>query len=156
MVRLGQPQKVKLAIRYPHMLPEDILLWQRFIENGDYLPDHVWYDVRCGTAVEVADAGPEWMHRMADRLTRKRIDVVGQVGPSYWVIEIKPRASYDAFGQVVFYADQFQKEYTPSVEVIPVLLTDLVDPDILPLCDEVGVLVFEVGMSERLKSGPSG
>ena len=147
MSHLGPPSKVKLAIRYPHMLPEDIVIWQRFISNGDYLPDHVWYDVRCGTAVEVVEGSPEWMRRMAGRLTRKRIDVVGQVGPGYWIIEIKPRASYVAFGQVVFYAHAFQREYAPTGDVVPVILTDVLDPDILPLCSEVGVLVFEVGKS---------
>jgi len=127
------------------MLREDIQIWRQFITNGDYLPDKVWYDVRCGDQGKLPDDPPEWMTKMAWHLLRKRIDVVAQVGPVYWVIEVKPRASYEAFGQVVYYSYAFEKEYSPGGEVVPVIVTDLVDPDILPLCDEVGVVVVEVG-----------
>jgi len=61
------------------------------------------------------------------------------------LVEIKPKASYVAFGQVVFYAYQFQKDYSPGLDVLPVILTDLVDPDIVPLCRSAGVVVIEVG-----------
>jgi len=152
-IRLGLAYVPKVQNRYPHMLREDIIIWRRFVANGDYLPDVVWYDVRCGSAVEVPDGQPDWMTNMAWRLTRKRIDVVGRVGRDYWIIEIKPRATHDAFGQAVFYADRFRKDYALNGEIIPVILTDLADPDILPLCNDAGVLVLEVG--EENKGRPS-
>ncbi|MBA7682848.1 hypothetical protein ES703_91203 [subsurface metagenome] len=150
MLDLGLAQKPKPAARYPHLLQEDIIIWQRFIKNGLYLPDVVWYDVRCGNSVILDMDLPDWMTKMSLRLTRKRIDVVGRVGRDYWVIEIKPRASYDAFGQVVFYADQFQKDYSPPGEVFPIIITDLVDMDIVSLCGDVGVCVLEVCGDTRL------
>lgn len=146
MSDLGLAYAPKIRNRYPHMMQEDIIIWRRFIEIGDYLPDVVWYDVRCGKTITLPEDSLGWIKRMALHLTRKRIDVVGRVGRDFWIIEIKPRASYDAFGQVVFYADSFQKEHTISGDVFPVILTDVSDPDILPLCSEVGVLVLEVGV----------
>lgn len=145
MLNLGLAYVPKVRNRYPHMLAEDIEIWRRFVSDGDYLPDVVWYDVRCGHEAVIDDTESEWMKRMVSALTRKRIDVVGRVGMDYWVIEVKPRASYEAFGQVIFYADTFEKEQLPAGEVIPVIVTDLVDLDIVPLCSEVGVLVLEVG-----------
>jgi len=145
LLNLGLAYAPKIQNRYPHMLQEDIIIWKRFVVVGDYLPDVVWYDVRCGSFVKLNNESPDWMAKMAFRLTRKRIDVVGRVGRDYWIIELKPRATYDCFGQVIFYADQFRKDYAPIGEVVPVIITDFVDQDILPLCNEVGVLVFEVG-----------
>ncbi len=145
MFDLGLAHVPKVQNRYPHMLQEDIIIWRRFVADGNYLPDVVWYDVRVGHGVALGESEPEWMTRMALSLTRKRIDVVGRVGRDYWIIEIKPRATYDAFGQVVFYADQFRKDYNPPGEVFAVILTDLVDPDIVSLCGDVGVWILEVG-----------
>ena len=145
MFDLGLAHAPKDKHRYPHMLQEDILIWRRFIIQGDYLPDVVWYDVRCGSVVSLDVDEPGWVKRMALHLTRKRIDVVGRVGRDYWIIEIKPRASYDAFGQVIFYADQFKKDYSPPGEVYPVIRTNFVDPEIVSLCGDVGVCVLEVG-----------
>jgi len=127
------------------MMREDILIWQKFIENGDYLPDRVWYDVKIGQPVEVEENTPEWMNKMSNDLTRKRVDVIGQVGPDFWVIELKPNASHNAFGQVVFYADQFQRENNLSGLIVPVIITDVLDPDLISITSRVGVLVLEVG-----------
>jgi len=146
LIDLGLAHVPKVQNRYRHMLAEDIEIWRRFVSNGDYLPDVVWYDVRVGLSVGLSDVSPDWMKRMAMGLTRKRIDVVGRIGMDYWIIEVKPRASYDAFGQVVFYADAFEKEHRLVGQVIPVLVTDSPDPDIMSLCDETGVLVLGVGL----------
>ena len=145
MPELGLTTVPKVAVRYRHMMAEDTVIWRRFISNGDYLPDVVWYDVRVGDMGILPDNPPDWMTKMAWHLLRKRIDVVGKVGFTFWIIEVKPRASYEAFGQVVYYSYAFEREYTPGGEVVPVIVTDQVDPDILPLCSEVGVVVIEVG-----------
>ncbi len=138
---------VKDSIRYPHMLGEDIAIWRKFIANGDFLPDKVWYDVRVGNSVALSDDQPEWLIRMNQQLTRKRIDVVGQVGQAFWIIELKPEAQYASFGQVIYYAYDFQREYAKGRAVHPVIITDFVDSDILPVCSAAGVLVIEVGGS---------
>lgn len=145
MSELGLASKPRISLKYPHMLEEDTEIWRRFITLGDYVPDVVWYDVRVGSSVHLDKDQPEWMIRMADKLTRKRIDVVGKVGSSFWVIELKPIASYDCFGQVIYYAYDFQREYVSTADVVPVIITDFADPDILPICSVVGVLVLEVG-----------
>jgi len=145
MLQLGLATKPKLAVRYRHMMAEDTAIWRKFINNGDYLPDVVWFDVRVGDMGTLPENPPDWMTKMAWHLLRKRIDVVGRVGVDYWVIEVKPRASYEAFGQVVYYSYAFEREYKTGGEIVPVIVTDFVDPDILPLCSEVGVVVVEVG-----------
>ena len=53
MLNLGLAYAPKIQNRYPHMLQEDIIIWKRFVVVGDYLPDVVWYDVRCGSFVKL-------------------------------------------------------------------------------------------------------
>lgn len=136
----------KVSVRYKHMMPEDTVIWRKFIENGDGVPDEVWYDLRVGKAVEVASGQPEWMHRFAEYSTRKRIDVVGRRGLLWMVIEAKPLAGVVALGQVIYYSWAFVREYEPRGRVIPVIITDVVDPDVQPVFDRAGVLVYAVGI----------
>lgn len=140
--------RVAVSVRYPHMMPEDIIIWRRFIENGIRLPDEVWYDVRVGEAMEVESGQPEWMKRFAEYSTRKRIDVIGRKGFDWFIIECKPRAGIVALGQAVYYAWAFEREYRPPGRVLAVIVTDVVDPDVRPLFDQAGVVVFEVGSAE--------
>jgi len=145
MARLEKPEIPRVKYRYRHMMREDTAIWRRFLEAGQFIPDAVWYDVKVGTPIDIDVDQPEWLIKVAKQITTKRIDVVGLVGMSYWIIELKPNASYNAMGQVIYYAYEFQKSFGKSLEVLPVIITDQVDKDILPICDEVGILVVEVG-----------
>ena len=146
---LGLARLPEVSAKYPHMMPEDRIIWRRFVGNGLYLPDVVWYDVHVGKAVEVASGQPEWMHKFSEYSTRKRIDIVGRKGLDYWVIEAKPRAGIVALGQAVFYSLAFMEEYEHVGEVIPMVVTDVVDEDVRPILDLLGVVVFEVGREEE-------
>lgn len=148
MVQLGPGVRPVLKVKYHHMMPEDTIIWRRFIENGSYLPDKVWYDVRVGKAVEVPSGQPEWMSKFAEYSTRKRIDMVWRKGLDYWVVEAKPRAGVVALGQVIYYSEGFRKEYQAPALIIPAIITDVVDEDVRPIFDAIGVVVFEVGRKE--------
>ena len=151
MVQLGPGVRPVLVNKYPHMMPEDTIIWRRFIENGSYLPDQVWYDVRVGKAVEVPSGQPEWMHKFAEYSTRKRIDMVWRKGIDYWVVEAKPKAGVVALGQVIYYTEGFRKEYQVAGVIRPAIITDVVDEDVRPIFDAIGVIVFEVGREESLE-----
>lgn len=126
-------------------MPEDHLIWLRFIENGEFLPEEVWYDVRVGRAVDVKDGQPAWMYKFAEYATRKRIDIVWRAGRDLWVVEAKPGAGLVALGQALYYSWAFEREYEHYGEVIPAVITDVVDEDVGPVFDLAGVVVFEVG-----------
>jgi len=142
--------KVMVSVKYPHMMPEDTIIWRRFIELGQYLPDEVWYDVRVGAGIEIPSGQPEWMQRFAEYNYKKRIDVVARRGNLWLVIETKPKAGIVALGQIVYYSWAFQREYRPVGRVVGALITDVVDPDVRPLFDVAGIVVFEVDFQEAL------
>jgi len=126
---------------YPHMLGEDTLVWTRFLESGDFELKEVWYDVHVGQPV-LSVLGPDSMQqRIADGITRKRIDVVAIVGNIYWIIEVKPVAQHIAIGQVLVYEGLFVKEYEPVLSTWPVIVCDTVDEDVIPECQRLGVVV---------------
>lgn len=143
MAELGRGQKPIVMPHYPHMLAEDTAVWTKFLKSGVALIDEVWYDLRVGQAVAVRRNGTEMEQRIADGLTRKRIDAVCRVNLNYWVVEIKPYANMVALGQVLTYSRLFKEEYDVLGLVIPVIVCDGVDQDLVDEFDEFGVLVFE-------------
>ena len=140
--------KPMVAAKYPHLAPEDAIIWRRLLGNDDVHFDEVWYDVRVGEAVRVPTGQPEWMQRMSDYSTRKRIDIVARRGWDYWVIEAKPFAGVVALGQAIFYSETFRDEYKIRTPVFAAVITDICDPDVLPIFDRHGVVVFEVGRAD--------
>lgn len=145
MVSLGPSEKPVVKSRYLHMMPEDRALWQKFILNGEFLPDEVWYDVRVGRGIPLDTGQPVWMQKFAEYSYKKRIDVVGKIGQDYLVIECKPYAGIVALGQIVFYSLTFLAEFKPRGEVIPMIVTDSADPDCVSILEDLGCLIYEVG-----------
>jgi len=143
---LGEKPVVK--VRYPHMMPEDTAIWRRFVKNGLYLPDKVWYDVHVGMPIDVSGEKEPWVQQYIDKATKKRIDVVGRTGQNWIIIEVKPRAGIVALGQAIFYTWAFLREVEILGEIQGAVVTDSADPDLVPLFDELGIVVFEVGRGD--------
>ncbi|KKK79264.1 hypothetical protein LCGC14_2835260, partial [marine sediment metagenome] len=104
----------------------------------------VWYDIHVGTAVVVPDGMAKFMERVAEAVTRKRIDVVARVRSGFWVIEVKPVCGQEAIGQALVYRDLFAREYAGVSEVVPVVVCELAEVDVIDTADELGVLIFTI------------
>ena len=141
MGSLGPGRPAIVSPAYPHMLGEDTAVWSTFLESGDFEIREVWYDVHVGQPV-LSTLGPDSMQqRIADGITRKRIDCVAIVGNIYWIIEVKPIAQHFAIGQVLVYEGLFVREYEPALETWPVIVCNTVDEDVIPECERLGVVV---------------
>lgn len=143
MVELGPGQKPIIRPHYPHMMREDTEVWTKFLQSGFVTIKEVWYDVRVGQSVLVEAKPGSIEARIAAGLTRKRIDAVAAVGGGLWVIEVKPYANMYAVGQIYTYARLFSLEYISPGKVIPVIVCDDYDVDLLEEFDELGVLVLK-------------
>lgn len=142
MDKLGIGQKPEVLRKYPHMLPEDVKVWSAFIESGFGEIREVWYDVHVGTAVIAPVILGEAMQRVADAVTRKRIDVVGRVGGGFWVIEVKPVCGMEALGQAVTYRRLFNEEFGDGSDIVGVVICNQVEADVVETADELGVLAI--------------
>ncbi len=143
MVDLGPGMKPIVRPHYPHMMLEDTAVWTKFLKSEFIRIKEVWYDVRVGQSVLVGAEPGSIEARIADGLTRKRIDAVAAVGGGIWVIEVKPYANMYAVGQIITYSRLFVREYISPGQVIPVIVCDDYDEDLLEEFDELGVLVLK-------------
>jgi len=142
MAKLEQGQKPNVMVHYPHMLAEDTAVWTRFLKSGKIVIDEVWYDLRVGQPVAVRQGASDMEQKIANGLTRKRIDAVCRVAGGYMVVEVKPYANMVALGQALTYSRLFRQEYEPVGGVLPVIVCDGVDQDLIDEFDELGVLVL--------------
>lgn len=128
---------------YPHFLAEDNGVWTRFLTTDADRIERVWYDVRVGKPMYLPNGASEVEIKVAAGVSRKRIDVVCLVEGEYWVVEVKPYASMLAAGQVISYARLFAQEYATAYRVIPVIVCNRIDEDLVDGFSELGILVLK-------------
>jgi len=140
---LGEGRKPMVRPHYPHMLAQDNAVWTKFLLRDAERVKEVWYDVRVGAPVFLPASATIAERKIAEGLTRKRIDAVCIVDGNYWVVEVKPYAGMQAVGQIISYARLFAMEYLTTGRVIPVIVCDEIDGDLLPEFEELGILVVQ-------------
>jgi len=141
---LGRGQRPEVMTHYPHMLPDDTVIWTRYLTQPVQPLERVWYDVHVGSSNIPDDTSDQMLRKIAQGVTRKRIDVVAQVKSSLWVIEVKPFADARAMGQVQAYLRLFQRDYRLALACVPVIVCEDFDPDLVPDFEELGITVFAV------------
>lgn len=130
--------------KYPHMLPADVALWERFLSRYSGFFTTVEYDVHVGGAVERLSAWSDKFTLEASWLAAKRIDVVGHKPGEIWLIEVKPEPGTAAIGQLVAYRILYLLKYTPSANVICALVSDYLVPDEKVILEKLGFKWFVV------------
>lgn len=133
-------------MKFRHMLPNEVRLWERFLQlYGDWFKNYR-YDVRVGEGVDPGPGYEEEWRRLARLLTQKRIDVVAEKDGEVWIFEVKPDAGLGAIGQVLSYKVLYMKEHKDVHKVQLAIVTTRVDDDIREVCKEYGITVFELGV----------
>ena len=118
---------------YPHLLPEDIDVWERFLSAYAHRFERFDYDVRIGEGRPAPPGTDEAIARMAIDLSQKRIDAVGHTADAIAIIEITKLAGLKAVGQLITYPILYAKTFNPTKPLIPILVTAELSPDIIPV-----------------------
>lgn len=107
------------------MLEDEKNVWERFMDRYPDKFETVDYDFRVGKGTEIEGEPGEPWPRMAKMLSQKRIDVIGWVGDSPTIIEVKRRVGLSALGQVLGYKLLFMKdlEHFPEPKLLVVCET---------------------------------
>lgn len=124
------------------MMAEDRDIWTKFLQSNEYEIDRVWYDVHCGLGLPVRTGATPMEYKIAQGVTRKRIDVVCSVKNEIWIVEIKPHANMKALGQIIVYERLFRTEYLAAGKIVPVILCWTADPDIMVDLAKLGVKIL--------------
>ena len=130
----------KKYLRYAHLGPEDVRIWDKFIETHPDYFQMVAYDVKVGKGREYPESEMPEVKEDLVYLSKKRIDVVGFKGEDVFVIEIKPKANLSAVGQAFGLAELYRDEFGSGRRIVPVIITDEKIPDMEALCSRMGVL----------------
>ena len=133
----------KLA-NYPRMRPEDVSVWESFIE---IFPSKLWmmdYDVKVGLGrlpqkkLE-AKYAKDWRD-----LTRKRIDAVAWATGDIFLIELKPRAGLSAIGQIIGYSELWQDLHDNDRRIHEMIICHSIDPDTERVAEAAGIEIVIV------------
>ena len=115
---------------YPHLLPIDIPVWERWLEIHRLEYDQIEYDVRVGEGRPAPPFYPLNSQKMAMDLSMRRIDAVAHTPTEITVIEITKRAGLKAVGQLLVYPILYRLTFDPPVPIRPLLVTEEINTDI--------------------------
>jgi len=130
--------------KYPHLSPQEVVLWHRFLRKCPFKFIKVDYDVHVGPGYV-----PKWLkdpklQYMAKRLTQLRIDVVAETRDEIWIFEIKPRAGRSALGQLESYAYWYYRDFKPRKPIRLGVICREIDYNLESIFRERGIAVFIV------------
>ena len=127
---------------YPHLLPEDICLWESFLLENSSKFIGFDYDVRVGSG---RDPGPSYnsqLRRIGIDLSQRRIDCIGYQSKSIYIFEVTMSVGLKAIGQLLTYPLLYQRTYNPTLPLVPAFVCSEIQSDILPIIESKGILYF--------------
>lgn len=124
---------------FPHLLPDDIEIWQQFLDKfgKDYIKFD--YDVRVGDGRPTNETLPDNIRKMAKDLSQRRIDAVGHKADALDIIEITKSAGFTAIGQLETYPLLYRQRFSPDKRLVPVLVAGRIQSDIKPILIKKGI-----------------
>lgn len=134
--------------RYPHLLPQERILWDIFMKKFGHLYDRFEYDVHVG------ELSPEHQllsgkdREQVNAIYLRRIDVVGYQPGTITILEVGPHAGIYKFGQIIGYMEMYEEYFAPAEDLKGALVTYLVAPDIKKLLERHGVDVYVLERGE--------
>lgn len=125
----------------PHISSDDLVLWEIFRRRYSKGYVRFYFDVAVGAGESAAPGTPENVAAAWTRLTRFRLDVVGDAGAEWHLIELRPNAGPGAVGAVQTYATLWAAGPPDSRHVVPIIVTDRCSADIRAVAGAAGIEV---------------
>lgn len=119
-----------MAKRFPHLLPEDAALWQRFLHKYGKDYKSYEYDVRVGQGYDPGPTQNPMIRKMSLDLSMRRIDVIATNPNAKTVIEVSKAPSITQIGQLVTYPILYRQTYSYTGTLKTLLVAETISPDI--------------------------
>lgn len=129
---------------YPHLMPEDVAVWERFIAANPDRFDSCQYDVPVGSVPDFVKNDPSADMASMEKLYKLKIDVVGSRREALTIVELKPACTMSTLGQVKGYKHLYERDYSPPEEVGAMVICGAAKPDVLEYAKAEGVEVVIV------------
>jgi len=130
--------------KYPHLLKEDIVTWERYLALRGSFYNSIDYDVRVGSGQKPASHHSPNYKKMISDLTKKRIDALGHTQDQIHIIEICQRASMKTVGQAVAYPHLFKQTYPTTKQIKMIIVCERIDTDLFFVFHHLNVEVILV------------
>lgn len=99
----------KRLSKYPHMKPEDVAVWERFLGKNPDVFESADYDVALGRGAPISDPQPAEIRRDWAVLTKKKVDVIAyEENGGVKLMEVKPIANMRSLGQILTYRELYK------------------------------------------------
>ena len=106
-----------LKTPYAHLLPEDSVVWARWLQRYGDLFQSVEYDIQVGKGRDPGAHHPANLRAMGIKLSRRRIDAVCFRPGEIHLVEITRIADLRCLGQVAAYPALYRETYQPRLQL---------------------------------------
>lgn len=131
-------------LKYPGMLPREILIFKNWLKTNESAYDSFQYDVRLGQGRDPGPNYPDYIRSMAIDRSKFRADAVAMQGQQPTLIEVKDRAGASAAGQLVAYEALWEVEHPGGLPPKLLLITNQVQTNLLPLLKKNQIALAQV------------
>lgn len=132
------------VLKYPHMMPAEVPIWERWLSQYGKDYSKFDYDVHVGEGITTDPTWQANIATMAKILTQKRIDAVGYIGDRRVIFEVKPDAGLSALGQLIAYRDLYLRDTGYKGPLYLAVVTDNILPDETFVYEKNGIKVYVV------------
>ena len=141
---LGQKYAIDWLGRPPHMLLQDLPVWQRWLEIYGEFVQSLYYDCFLGGPFLTPDQEKDPMYRMWAANTAKRADAIAETEDEIWIIEVSAYPGMRAVGQLFTYqALWLEDPLIPKIERL-LLVCERLDNDIGAAAGKMGIQCYVV------------
>lgn len=123
------------------MLPEDVPIWDKFLDLHSAEFINVYYDVRLGGVIPTTEQATPEMARMFYQVTAKRIDALAEKKDEIWIVEVAAKPGLRAVGQLQTYLALWFEDPKIKKPVVGVLITMAIDSDLQRALEFYGMRV---------------
>ena len=129
---------------YPHMMPEDVAVWERFIAANPTAYETCQYDFPVGKVPDFVSEGTPEDHASMERLYKRKIDVVAKTADTIAIIELKPQCTMSTIGQVLGYQHLYVRDVKDAGRPRTIVICGGAADDVKEFADAQGVEVIVV------------
>jgi hypothetical protein len=121
------------------MALQDLPLWVRCREQFTRRVTAWYFDAAVGEGAGEPQDPADIIARAYHRLTRKRLDAVGDAGAVWLLLELRPNAGLGALGSIQTYRSLWERDPPDTRPAEAWLITDRAEPDTMRTAINAGV-----------------
>lgn len=125
----------------PGLSPLDLIIWQQWHPQNFHKYTKFNYNVKLIRNLDLPPHLTPEMIKMWRETTAKRIDVLGWSTTTLEIIELRDSAGFSAIGHLLGYYHFLLRELETTLQIKPVLITNLADTDVAAAADFAGITV---------------